>query len=63
MRDFIIQIVDYNGNDIMSFRICGVSDLMRLRDLHDCSLADTDTNEDGDTIFRIQSEDENVMKS
>ena len=45
----------------MSFRMRGASDLMRLRDLHDCNLADVDTNEDGDTIFTIQSEDENVV--
>ena len=61
MRDFIIQIEDYNGNELMSFRMRGASDLMRLRDLHDCNLADVDTNEDGDTIFIIQSEDENVV--
>ncbi len=58
MRDFIIQIEDYNGNDIMSFRIRGASDLMRLRDLHDCNLADKYANEDGDTIFIIQSENQ-----
>ena len=58
MGDFIIQIEDYNGNEVMSFRIRGASYLMRLRDLHDCNVVDKYTNEDGDTIFRIQSENQ-----
>ena len=60
MRDFIIQIEDYNGNDVMSFKIRGASYLRQLRDLDNCNLVDKYNNEDGDTIFIIQSEDENI---
>ena len=58
MRDFIIQIEDYNGNELMSFRIRSVGEFTRLCDLHDCNVVDKYTNEDGDTIFRIQSENQ-----
>ena len=58
MRDIIIHIEDYNGNELMSFRVRSVGNFMRLRDLHDCNVVDRYDNEDGDTIFIIQSKNE-----
>ena len=58
MRDFIIQIEDYNGNELMSFRIRKVGEFTRLRDLHDCVIVDKYQTEDDTTIIRIQSENE-----
>ena len=56
MNDFIIQIEDHNGNELMSFRIRGRECLLPLwlRDLDNCNVVDKYNNEDGDTIFIIQ---------
>lgn len=57
MRDFIIKIEDYNGNELMSFRVRSVSEFAGLRDLHDCNLVDTYNNED-DIIYVLQLENQ-----
>ena len=58
MRDFIIQIEDYNGNELMSFRTRSVGEFTKLRDLHDCVIVDEYQTEDDTTIYVIQSENQ-----
>jgi hypothetical protein len=65
MRDFIIQVEDYNCNKLMSFRIRSVGEFTKLRDLHNCNLAYEYNNEDDTTVyvFILQTPDVNITKT
>ena len=56
MRNFIIQIEDYNGNELMSFKMRGASDFKQFRYLHDCVIVDKYQTEDDTTVYIIQQE-------
>jgi hypothetical protein len=58
-----IQIEDYRGNDICSFKINtfanddGIAD---IGDFIDCNYADMDEDENGDLYIRVQLEKEDL---
>ena len=58
-----IQIEDYNGNDLCSFKINtfahgnGIDD---VGDFKDCNYADMDEDDNGELYIRVQLEKENL---
>ena len=53
-----IIIEDNKGNDLCSFYVFDPAGLeLVLVSLERCNLSDTDTDEDGEKIYRIQLED------
>ena len=58
-----IQIEDYYGNDICSFKVNTLTNnngLQDLGDFVDCSYADMEVDENSEPYVRIQLENENL---
>ena len=58
-----IQIEDYRGNDICSFKINTFADddsIADMGDFKDCNYADMDEDENGDLYIRVQLEKEDL---
>jgi hypothetical protein len=61
-----IQIEDYRGNDICSFKINSFANddgIADIGDFIDCNYADMDEDENGDLYIRVQLEKEDFTNN